>query len=142
MDDSINNWLQQFEIVSEIAQYEEVHSERLTDNGKNLALQRTGFIELDKKYVTEKCWRRQYQYMLLLKSESESDRQRLSNYDWLDELTDVLAEANQDKNYPQIENKEVYEVSCANAITYQESEDGAISIYSLQLYFNIKGGQL
>lgn len=142
MDDSINNWLQQFEIVSEIAQYEEVHSERLTDNVKNLALQRTGFIDLDKKYVTEKCWRRQYQYMLLLKSESESDRQRLSNYDWLDELSNELDAVNHTRNFPELEDAEVYGVSCANAITYQESEDGAISIYSLQLYFNVKGGQL
>ena len=142
MDDSINNWLQQFEIVEEIAQYEEIHSQVLTDNVKNLALQRTGFMELEKKYVTEKCWRRQYQYMLLLKSESESDRQRLSNYDWLDELTNELDNANHTRNFPQIEGAEVYSVSCANAITYQESEDGAISIYSLQLYFNVKGGQL
>ena len=142
MDDSINNWLQQFDIVSEIAQYEEVHSERLTDNVKNLALQRTGFIELDKKYVTEKCWRRQYQYMLLLKSESESDRQRLSNYDWLDELSNELDAVNHTRDFPLLEDGEVYGVSCANAITYQESEDGAVSIYSLQLYFNVKGGQL
>ena len=142
MDNAINNWLQQFEIVDEIAQYEDIHSQVLTDNLKNLALQRTGFMELDKKYVTEKCWRRQYQYMLLLKSESESDLQRLSNYDWLDDLTNVLDTANHEKNYPQIEGCEVYNVSCANAITYQESEDGAVSIYSLQLYFNIKGGQL
>lgn len=142
MDSSINTWLQQFEIVSEIAQYEDIHSERLTDNLKNLALQRTGFIELDKKYVTEKCWRRQYQYMLLLKSESESDIQRLTNLDWLDTLSDELAEANSNKNFPTLENKECYEVSCANALTYQESDDGAISVYSLQLYFNVKGEEI
>ena len=140
MDDSINEWLQQFEIVQEIAQYEEIHTERLTDNLKNLALQRTGFVELDKKYVTDKCWYRQYQYMLLLKSESESDIQRLSNLDWLDELSDKLADANSSKDFPVLDGKEVYKVSCANALTYQESEDGAISVYSLQIYFNIKGG--
>ena len=142
MDNSINQWLQQFEIVDEIAQYEEIHNERLTDNVKNLALQRTGFAELDKKYVTDKCWYRQYQYMLLLKSESESDIQRLTNLDWLDELSDKLAEANTTKNFPEIENKECYGVSCANALTYEESEDGAVSVYSLQLYFNIKGGEI
>ena len=139
MDSSINQWLQQFEIVEEIAQYEDIHSERLTDSVKNLALQRTGFIELDKKYVTDKCWYRQYQYMLLLKSESESDIQRLTNLDWLDELTDDLAKANHDKTFPTLQGKECYGVSCANALTYQEDEDGAVSVYSLQLYFNIKG---
>ena len=43
MDDSINQWLQQFDIVDEIAQFEEIHIQDLTDNVKNLALQRTGF---------------------------------------------------------------------------------------------------
>ena len=103
MDSNINQWLQQFEIVDEIAQYEDIHNERLTDNVKNLALQRTGFYNLHKKYITEKCWRRQYQYMLLLKSESESDIQRLSNLDWLDELTNILANANKTKNFPELE---------------------------------------
>ena len=142
MDSKINLWLQQFDIVDEIAQYEDLHIERLTDNVKNLGLQRTGFVELPKKYVTDKSWYRQYQYMLLLKSESESDRQRLSNYDWLDELSNELDAVNHTKNFPELEDAEVYGVSCANAITYQESEDGAVSIYSLQLYFNVKGGQL
>ena len=80
--------------------------------------------------------------MLLLKSESESDIQRLSNLDWLDELSNKLAEANSEKNFPVLENAECYGVSCANALTYQESEDGAVSIYSIQLYFNIKGGEV
>ena len=142
MDSKINQWLQQFEIVDEIAQYEDIHTERLTDNLKNLALQRTGFYELDKKYITDRCWYRQYQYMLLLKSESESDIQRLTNLDWLDELSDKLAEANSNKNFPVLENKECYGVSCANALTYEESEDGAISVYSLQLYFNVKGEEI
>ena len=142
MDDSINQWLQQFEIVQEIAQYEEIHNERLTENVKNLALQRTGFIELDKKYITDKCWYRQYQYMLLLKSGSESDNQRLTNLNWLDELSDKLAEVNNNKNFPELDGKECYGVSCANALTYEESEDGAISVYSLQLYFNVKGEEI
>lgn len=142
MDSKINLWLQQFDIVDEIAQYEDLHIERLTDNVKNLGLQRTGFVELPKKYVTDKSWYRQYQYMLLLKSESESDLQRLSNLDWLDELSDELTKANDTKNFPELENKECYGVSCANALTYQESDDGAISVYSLQLYFNVKGEEI
>lgn len=138
MDNIINQWLQSFEIIQEVSQYEEIHTQDLTDNVKNLALQRTGFNELPKKYVTDDCWYRQYQYMLLLKSESESDLQRLSNHDWLDTLTDQLAKANKERNYPIFEDKECYGVSCANGITYQVSDDGAISVYALQMYFNIK----
>lgn len=142
MDSSINTWLQQFEIVNEIAQTEEIHNERLTDNLKNLALQRTGVLDLQPKYITDKTRYKQYQYMLLLKSESESDLQRLSNLDWLDELSGLLDQANHSKNFPTIEGKECYGVSCANGLTYQESEDGAISVYSLQLYFNVKGEEI
>jgi len=50
-----------------------------------------------------------------------------------------LAEQNTNKNFPILEDgKVVDEVSCANALTYEESEDGSISVYSLQIYFNIK----
>lgn len=139
MDDKINQWLQTYEPIQIIAQIEDIHSERLTENTKNLALQRTGFEELPLKYVTDKGWYRQYQYMLLLKSESEEDNQRLTNLDWLDQFSDWLSEQNTNKNYPILEdNKKIINVSCANALTYQESEDGSISVYSLQLYFDIR----
>lgn len=139
MDDKINQWLQTYEPIQIIAQIEDIHSERLTENTKNLALQRTGFEELPLKYVTNKGWYRQYQYMLLLKSESEEDTQRLTNLDWLDQFSDWLSEQNTNKNYPILEdNKKIINVSCANALTYQESEDGSISVYSLQLYFDIR----
>ena len=141
MDNIFNQWLQQFEIVNEIAQFEEIHIQDLSDNVKNLALQRTGVETLPKRYVTDKCEYKQYQYMLLLKSESESDNQRLTNLDWLDELSDLLDQANHNKQFPQLDGKECYYVGCANGLTYQESEDGAISTYSLQLFFNVKGGQ-
>ena len=141
MDSKINEWLQEFEIVKEVSQYEEIHNERLTDTVKNLALQRTGMEELPLDYIGDKGWKRQYQYMLLLKSESEVDLQRLNNLDWLDKLADDLYNASLNKTFPNIgENKKIINVSCANALTYQESEDGAISIYSLQLYFDIRGG--
>lgn len=137
MDSKINEWLQTYEPINEIAQIEEIHSERVSENVKNLALQRAGFQNLPLKYVTDKGWYRQYQYMLLLKSESEIDEQRLTNLDWLDDLSDWLED--QKGNYPDLgENKEIKEVSCANALTYEESEDGSISVYSLQLYFNIR----
>lgn len=139
MDDKINEWLQTYEPINQIAEVEDIHNERLTETTGNLALQRTGFEELPLKYITDTGWYRQYQYMLLLKNSSEIDEQRLTNLDWLDDLSDWLAEQNKLKNFPTLEDgKEVKEVSCANALTYQESEDGSISIYSLQLYFNIR----
>ena len=139
MDNKINAWLQTYEPINEIAMTEEIHIEGVSESVKNLALQRAGFEELPLRYVTDKGWLRQYQYMLLLKSESEIDEQRLTNYDWLDGLSDWLALQNKNKNFPQLEDgKEVKEVSCANALTYEQSEDGAISVYSLQIYFNIR----
>ena len=139
MDNRINVWLQTYEPINEIAMTEEIHIEGVSESVKNLALQRTGFEELPLRYVTDKGWMRQYQYMLLLKSESEIDEQRLTNLDWLDGLSDWLALQNKNQNFPQLEDgKEVKEVSCANALTYEQSEDGAISVYSLQIYFNIR----
>lgn len=139
MDNQINQWLQTYEPINEIAQIEEIHNERVTDNVKNLALQRTGFETLPLRRITEKGWYRQYQYMLLLKSESEIDEQRLTNLNWLDSLTDWLDEQNRIKNFPILENgKKVTGVSCANALTYEESEDGAVSVYSLQIYVNVR----
>ena len=139
MDNKINAWLQTYEPINEIAMIEEIHIEGVSESIKNLALQRTGFEELPLRYVTDKGWLRQYQYMLLLKSESEIDEQRLTNLDWLDGLSDWLALQNKNQNFPQLEDgKEVKEVSCANALTYEQSEDGAISVYSLQIYFNIR----
>ena len=139
MDNRINAWLQTYEPINEIAMTEEIHIEGVSESVKNLALQRTGFEELPLRYVTDKGWLRQYQYMLLLKSESEIDEQRLTNLDWLDGLSDWLALQNKNHNFPQLEDgKEVKEVSCANALNYEQSEDGAISVYSLQIYFNIR----
>ena len=139
MDNKINEWLQTCDIINEIAIIEEIHNERVTDNVRNLALQRTGFENLPLKYVTDTKWHRQYQYMLLLKNESEIDEQRLTSLDWLDEMSDWLVEQNKNQNYPILDdNKIVKHVSCANALTYQESEDGAVSVYSLQLYFDIR----
>lgn len=139
MDEKINEWLQTYTPIYEIAQIEEIHTERGTDNIKNLALQRTGYENLPLKYINDKGWYRQYQYMLLLKSESEIDEQRLNNLEWLDSLSDWLANKNETKSFPILDgHKKVLAVSCANALTYQESEDGAVSVYALQLYFNIR----
>lgn len=138
IDTSIKEWLSQNEKIKEIAEI--IHSEELPDNINELALQRTGVEKLQLKYVTDIGWYRQYQYALLLKSNSEDDKQRLTNLDWLDELSDWIDAQNKNKNYPILKEKEVKEVSCANAITYETNEDGSISTYYLQLYFNIRGG--
>lgn len=139
MDSKINEWLQKYEPINEIAEVEEIHVEKISDGIKNLALQRTGFEELPLKYITDKGWLRRYHYMLLLKSESETDKQRLINLDWLDKLSDWLIEQKKNNSLPIIDDcKKVIDISCANALTYEESEDGAVSIYSLQLYFNVR----
>ncbi len=139
MDSKFNIWLQTCPIILDIAQYEAIHNEELTENIKNLALQRTGTDNMPLRYTSDKGWKKQFQYMLLLKSTSENDLLRLSNLDWLDEIMNWLELQNKNKNYPILEdNREVENVSCANALTYQTSEDGAISIYSLQIYFDVR----
>lgn len=139
MDDKLNQWLQTYEPINEIAQIEEIHIERGTETIRNLALQRTGFVELPPKYITDRGWYRQYQYMLLLKSESEIDEQRLTNLDWIDDLSNWLIKQSKAGNLPVLdEGLTVKQVSCSNALTYEESEDGAISVYSLQIYFDIR----
>ncbi len=138
MDSAINEWLLQYEHIKEIAEI--IHTEELPDQSDTLALQRSGVENLGLKYVGEKGWYRQYQYILLLKANSEDDIQRLNNLDWLDDLSDWIDKQNQSKNYPTLENKKIKQVSCANAITYESEEDGSISTYYLQLYFNVRGG--
>ena len=138
MDEAINKWLLNYKPITEIA--EMIHTEELPDQTDTLALQRSGVENLGLKYVGEKGWHRQYQYILLLKVNSEDDLQRLENLDWLDDLSDWIDKQNQSKNYPKLNNKKIKEVSCANAITYETSEDGSVSTYYLQLYFNVRGG--
>ena len=139
MDKKINDWLQTYEPINDIAIVEEIHYNELSETDKNLALQRTGFEELPLKYVTDTGWYRQYAYMLLLKSESEIDEHRLTNLDWLDDLSMWLSKQNKEKNFPVLDDgREVKKVSCANALTYDESEDGALSVYSLQINFYIR----
>ena len=139
MDDKINEWLQTYEPINEIAQTEEIHNERVSENVKNLALQRTGWESLPLKYVTDRGWLRRYGYMLLLKSESEIDEQRWTNLNWLDNFSNWFEDKNRQKDYPILEDGMIVKnISCANALTYQESEDGAVSIYSLQIYVDIR----
>lgn len=134
---AINDWLLKYEKIKE---YAEIHTEELPDNVETLSLQRTGVENLPLQYITDKGWYRQYQYILLLKANSEDDLQRLTNLNWLDDLSDWIDQRNFLRDYPKLENKQVKKVSCANAITFETSEEGTISTYYIQLYFNIKGG--
>lgn len=131
---AINKWLLQYEPITEIAEIEDIHTEEVTDTVKNLALQRTGIEELARYIVAKK---EQYQYMLLLKSESEDDIARINNLNWLDDFRDWIELQVKNKNFPIIEGKTVSNVSSANTLTYEVSEDGSISVYSLQIYFDI-----
>lgn len=138
MDKAINEWLLKYEKIREIA--ETIHTEELPDETDTLALQRSGVESLPLKYINDKGWYRQYQYILLLKANSEDDIQKLNNLDWLDDLSDWIDQRNILRDYPTLKNKEIKKVSCANAITYDTNEDGSISTYYLQLYFNVRGG--
>lgn len=138
MDKAINDWLLQYEPIKEIAKT--INTEELPKETDTLALQRSGVENLPLKYITDTGWYRQYQYALLLKINSEDNLQRLENLDWLDDLSDWIDKQNRLRNYPILKNKQVKQISCADAITYETNEDGTISTYYLQLYFNIKGG--
>ena len=138
MDKAINEWLLKYEKIKEIA--ETIHTEELPDETDTLALQRSGVESLPLKYINDKGWYRQYQYILLLKANSEDDIQKLNNLDWLDDLSDWIDQRNILRDYPTLKNKEIKKVSCANAITYDTNEAGSISTYYLQLYFNVRGG--
>ena len=131
---AINKWLLQYEPITEIAEIEDIHTEEVTDTVKNLALQRTGIEELARYMVGKK---EQYQYMLFLKSESEDDKARINNLDWLDDFRDWIEIQVNNRNFPNIEGKTVSSISSSNTLTYEVNEDGTISTYSLQIYFDI-----
>lgn len=131
---AINKWLLQYEPITEIAEYEDIHTEELTDTVNNLALQRTGIEELARYFQGKK---EQYQYMLFLKSESEDDIARINNLDWLDDFRDWIEIQVRNRNFPQIEGKNVVNITSANTLTYEVNDDGTISTYSLQIYFDI-----
>lgn len=131
---AINKWLLQYEPITEIAEYEDIHTEELTDTVNNLALQRTGIEELARYFQGKK---EQYQYMLFLKSESEDDIARINNLDWIDDFRDWIETQVRNRNFPQTEGKNVVNITSANTLTYEVNDDGTISTYSLQIYFDI-----
>ena len=128
---AINDWLLTRPLISE--NYD-IDIEELPDGTKMLALQRSG-VELIKRYY--KGRKEEYQYMLFLKEDSEGNELKTANFDWLDDLVDDIYEQVEKRNFPQIEDKQVTSMRCANQITYEVSEDGTISNYAVQLYFTI-----
>ena len=128
---AINDWLLTRPLISE--NYD-IDIEELPDGTKMLALQRSG-VELIKRYY--KGRKEEYQYMLFLKENSEGNELKTANFDWLDDLVDDIYKQVENRNFPQIEDKQVTSMRCANQITYEVSEDGTISNYAVQLYFTI-----
>lgn len=128
---AINDWLLTRPLISE--NYD-IEIEELPDGTKMLALQRSG-VELIKRYF--KGRKEEYQYMLFLREDSEGDELKTANFDWLDDLVDDIYKQVENRNFPQIEDKQVTSMRCANQITYEVSEDGTISNYAVQLYFTI-----
>lgn len=128
---AINDWLLTRPLISE--NYD-IEIEELPDGTKMLALQRSG-VELIKRYY--KGRKEEYQYMLFLREDSEGDELKTANFDWLDDLVDDIYKQVEKRNFPQIEDKQVTSMRCANQITYEVSEDGTISNYAVQLYFTI-----
>lgn len=128
---AINDWLLTRPLISE--NYD-IDIEELPDGTKMLALQRSG-VELIKRYY--KGRKEEYQYMLFLKEDSEGNELKTANFNWLDDLVDDIYEQVEKRNFPEIENKQVTSMRCANQITYEVNEDGTISNYAVQLYFTI-----
>lgn len=128
---AINDWLLTRPLISE--NYD-IEIEELPDGTKMLALQRSG-VELIARYF--KGRKEEYQYMLFLRENSEGDELKTANFDWLDDLVDDIYKQVENRNFPQIEDKQVTSMRCANQITYEVSEDGTISNYAVQLYFTI-----
>ena len=128
---AINDWLLTRPLISE--NYD-IEIEELPDGTKMLALQRSG-VELITRYF--RGGKEEYQYMLFLREDSEGDELKTANFDWLDDLVDDIYKQVENRNFPQIEDKQVTSMRCANQITYEVSEDGTISNYAVQLYFTI-----
>jgi hypothetical protein len=128
---AINDWLLTRPLISE--NYD-IEIEELPDGTKMLALQRSG-VELITRYF--KGRKEEYQYMLFLREDSEGDELKTANFDWLDDLVDDIYKQVEKRNFPQIEDKQVTSMRCANQITYEVAEDGTISNYAIQLYFTI-----
>lgn len=129
--DGMITWLDTYDKIAEIG---ETHSETLSENIKNIALQRTGKEEIKRFLVGGKY---QLQFMLWLKNYSEDDINRIQSLGLLDDFSEWANKQVQLGNIPNIgENKTVYQISTTNILLMNENEDGTIGDYGIQLYVN------
>lgn len=129
--DGMIAWLDTYDKIAEIG---ETHSETLSENIKNIALQRTGKEDIKKFLVGGKY---QLQFMLWLKNFSEDDINRIQSLGLLDDFSEWANKQVQLGNIPNIgQNKTVYQISTTNILLMNENEDGTIGDYGIQLYVN------
>lgn len=128
---SINNWLLNIDIIKN--NYKDIKIEEV-DGVKQLALQRSG-VEVLQNYF--KGRKEQYSYVLFLQENSEGNSNKIKNFDWLDDLVDAIDTKVRKGDLPKHDTKQFTNCECANAISYEVSQNGNITNYQLQLNFKI-----
>lgn len=129
--DGILNWLETYDKISEIGK---VHAEDLTEDVKNIALQRTGKTTLQKWLKGGKY---ELQFMLWLKNYSESDAQRIQSLGILDDFSDWANRQCKLGNVPYLDSKKsVYKITTTNILLMTKNQDGTIADYGIQLYID------
>lgn len=131
MTQGILNWLDTYDKINEIG---ETHVEELTENVKNIALQRTGKTTIQK-------WlnggRYELQFMLWLKNYSESDAQKIQSLGILDDFSEWAGVQCKQGNVPYLgDNKSVYNITTTNILLMTKNQDGTIGDYGIQLYID------
>lgn len=129
---ALNTWLLQYEPITNIA--DTIHTGELEDELNNLALQRVA-VDVEQQVIGQK---KMYTYALYIKSESENDAARITNLDWLDDLSDWILDQNRSRNLPTFENKTCIKINCDGGLSYITSEDGAITDYYIQIYVTVR----
>ena len=125
------DWLETYDKISEIG---ELHAEELTENVKNIALQRTGKTTIQKWLKGGKY---ELQFMLWLKNYSESDAQRIMSLGILDDFSEWANSQVQKGNIPKLaNNKTVYKITTTNILLMTQNQDGTIGDYGIQLYID------
>ena len=132
---AINDWLLQYDKIKEFA---EIYTEELPDGVDSLALQRTAVERLPARYIAERFLRREYQYLLLLKLDSEENSQRRKALKWLDDLGKWIEKQKVQKNVPKISGYSCYDLRCSNELSYETDTETKVTTYYIQLYFDLK----
>jgi hypothetical protein len=131
MTQGILDWLDTYDNINEIG---ETHVEELTENVKNIALQRTGKTTI-KKWLNG--GRYELQFMLWLKNYSESDAQKIQSLGILDDFSEWAGVQCKKGNVPYLgDNKSVYNITTTNILLMTKNQDGTIGDYGIQLYID------